>query len=156
MFKIRKDYIKIILFLMVIKDFCFKQVHKYARPSKTITGFLRVLVKKFWHFQRVNTKLYYTRFVRVYFKQYWNFQIDTTTQDTFCIKQYCYFWRATTKQYYTHFSGFLSHNIFSWSHYSKLVLKSLRKKICFCSFEILSSSWLIRKLTSNTSILGCL
>ena len=33
-FKIRKDYLRIIFFLMDTKDLCFKQVHKYARLRK--------------------------------------------------------------------------------------------------------------------------
>ena len=52
-----------------------------------------------------------------------------------------------------------SRNLFvGWCllQFSKLMLKSPRRKICFCSFEILSSSWLIKKLKSNTSILWCL
>ena len=53
--KIRKVSLRII-FLIAIKDFCFKQVHKYARIRKQELGHFRVHLKQFWHFQRVNTK----------------------------------------------------------------------------------------------------
>ena len=34
MFKIKKDYLGIILFVITIQDLCFKKVHKYARLRK--------------------------------------------------------------------------------------------------------------------------
>ena len=33
-FKIRKDHVRKVFFLMVINDLCLKQVHKYARLKK--------------------------------------------------------------------------------------------------------------------------
>ena len=41
-------------------------------------------------------------------------------------------------------------------YFTKLMVKSLRRNICFCCFKILSSCWLIRELKSNASILGWL
>ena len=38
-FKIRKEYLRIIFFLVAIKDLCFKQVHKYARLRKQLDNF---------------------------------------------------------------------------------------------------------------------
>ena len=34
MLEVKVDYLRIIFFLMAIKDLCFKQVQKYARPRK--------------------------------------------------------------------------------------------------------------------------
>ena len=39
---------------------------------------------------------------------------------------------------------------------SRLILKSPRKKICFCSLETFSSIWLRWLLNSKTTVLGCL
>ena len=47
MFKVSKDHLRIIFFLMALKDLCFKQIHKYARLRKQELDNFRVHAKEF-------------------------------------------------------------------------------------------------------------
>ena len=45
MFKVRKDYLRIILFAMAIPGLCFKKDHKYARLRKQKLDYYRSIRK---------------------------------------------------------------------------------------------------------------
>ena len=47
MLEITKDYLRIIFFLMAVKDHSFKQVHKHARLRKQWLDNFRVHMKQF-------------------------------------------------------------------------------------------------------------
>ena len=119
-FKIRKYYFRLNFFQVAIKYLCFQKFCNHERlfilqPWKI---FLQSIRTHLWHFQRVNTKQYYT--LSVFISDNTETFRETLPHKTFFvwvhIKQYQHFQRVATTQYYTHFWEFMSHNTFSGNY----------------------------------------
>ena len=121
LFTLRKDYLRIIFFLIAINWKTFLLSKFTSKQNLENNNWI------IWSSYVITLSESYYKMIQHILPESISNNTETFTQILphnilfvrVHITQYWHFWRVTTKYYYTHFSNFFSHNTFSGSFFLK-------------------------------------